>query len=92
MAIPPKQNAAQKNAQQHFSAAEEGDKARKNAVKKERNDLAANTAKLRELRLAKEAAEQAEVARLAAENPSAAKPKSAPRKKPSGPKTRRMFY
>ncbi len=93
MANPPNpQNPAQKSAQQFFSKAEEGDKARKNANKKERDSVAVNTAKLREMRLAKEAADLEAAAKQALENPGGkAKPK-AERKAPSKPKTRRMFY
>ncbi len=52
-------NSAQKNAQHYFSKAEpQSDTLAKKLQKKERAAVAANTARLRELRLAKEAAEK----------------------------------
>ena len=52
-------NSAQKNAQHYFSKGEpQSDNLAKKLQKKERAAVAANTARLRELRLAKEAAEK----------------------------------
>ena len=62
-------NAAQKSAQSFFRKSElQSETLTKQARKKERVALAANTAKLRELRLAKEAAEKQDRDRSAAEN------------------------
>ena len=61
-------NAAQKNAQHYFRKAElQPDTLAKQARKKERVAGAANTARLRELRLAKEAEEKQAKDKLAAE-------------------------
>ena len=71
-------NAAQKNAQNYFKKAELGlETLVKRARKKERVAIAANTAKLRELRLAKEAAEKQDKDNSAAENGAARRPKRA---------------
>jgi hypothetical protein len=51
-------NSAQKNAQHYFSKGEPGSDNLAKLQKKERAAVAANTARLRELRLAKEAAEK----------------------------------
>ena len=73
------QNAAQKNAQHYFRRAEhQPDALGKQVRKKERAASAANTARLRELRLAKEAADK-EVADTSAAENTAAEP--APRRK-----------
>ena len=62
-------NAAQKNAQHYFRKAElQPDTLAKQARKKERVAGAANTARLRELRLAKEAEEKQAKDKLAAES------------------------
>ena len=74
----PPRNAAQKNAQNYFRRADlQPDAAAKQARKKERVAGAANTARLRELRLAKEAAEKQERDKLAAETGAAPRPKRA---------------
>jgi hypothetical protein len=85
------QNAAQKNAEHYFRRAEpQPDTPGKQMRKWERGASATNTARLRELRLAKEAAEKEVADRLTGEN-TAAEP--APRKR--GPAVRsvlRMSY
>jgi len=64
----PPRNAAQKNAQHYFKAAElQSDTLAKKQRKKERVAGEANTARLRELRLAKEAADKQEQDKLAGE-------------------------
>jgi hypothetical protein len=71
-------NSAQKNAQNYFRKFDlQSDKLAKQTQKKERNAVAANTARLRELRLAKEAAEKQERDRLAAESGAMPRPKRA---------------
>ena len=70
----PSQTAAQKNAQHYFRKADERpDALGKQMRKKERTARATNTARLRELRLAKEAAEK-KVESGAAEPPARGKP------------------
>jgi len=72
------QNAAQKNAQNYFRKAElQPETLLKQTRKKERVAAAANTAKLRGLRLAKEAAEKQEKDKMDAENGTAPRPKPA---------------
>lgn len=62
-------NAAQKNAQSYFKKAElQSETLAKQTRKKERVAVAANTAKLRELRLAKEAAEKQDRDNLTAQS------------------------
>jgi hypothetical protein len=71
-------NAAQKNAQNYFRKADaQPETLVKQARKKERVAAAANTAKLRELRLAKEAAEKQDKDNLAAESGEAPRAKRA---------------
>lgn len=82
-------NAAQKNAQKFFAPAEQSDEVRKNARKKERNAVATKTANLRDLRLAKEAADKEVADRLEAENP---KPVVAAKKRVAAPKRTRHFF
>jgi hypothetical protein len=60
-------NNAEKNAQRFFKKAEQTDTLAKRSRKKERSDHAAKTAKLRELRLAKETVDKAEADKQAAE-------------------------
>ena len=60
------QNAAQKSAQTYFTKAAKSDTLAKQ-TRKERSVTETKTAKLRELRLAKEAADKTEAERLAAE-------------------------
>jgi len=80
MAGPAKTNdAARKAAQTHFTQSEQRDKAIKQEIEKERAASAAKTARLRALRLAKEATEKEE-----ADKRKAAPPKTAqatPRRK-----------
>jgi hypothetical protein len=74
----PPRNNAQKNAQTYFRKFDlQPDKLAKQSQKKERAAVAANTARLRELRLAKEAAEKQEQDKLAAENGAKPRPKRA---------------
>jgi len=67
-------DAARKAAQTHFTQSEQRDKAIKQEIEKERAASAAKTAKLRALRLAKEAVEREEAERRKAEAPKAAAP------------------
>jgi hypothetical protein len=85
------QNAAQKNAQHYFKKAEQQpDALAKQTRKKERAASAMNTARLRELRLAKEATDKEVADTLAAENPAAV---AAPRhKRAPATKMVRMTY
>lgn len=68
-------NAAEKNARKFFRKAEQGETLIKQTLKKERAASEANTAKLRALRLAKEAADK-----IAAEAEGATKKKRAARR------------
>lgn len=68
-----------RKAQSNFTASEQRDALVKQEIEKERNALAARTAKLKALRLAKEAEEKAEADRQAAANPP--KPKAKPKAK-----------
>jgi hypothetical protein len=61
------QDAVRKNAQNYFTQSEQRDKLLRQEIEKERAASAAKTAKLRALRLAKEAADKAEADKLAAE-------------------------
>lgn len=72
-----RRDAAKRKAQNHFTASEQRDALVKHEIEKERNALAARTAKLKALRLAKEAEDKIEADRLAKENPP--KPKAKPR-------------
>jgi len=58
-------DAAQKRAQSHFTASEQRDVLVKQEIEKERAAIAAKTAKLRALRLAKEAEDKIEADRVA---------------------------
>jgi hypothetical protein len=82
------QNLAEKNARKYFRKAEQGETLAKQALKKERAASEAKTAKLRELRLAKEAADK-----LAAEAGGTPEKKRSPRR-PAEKKrpTIRMVY
>ena len=92
-------NAAQKNAQNYFATAERSETLAKQIRKKDRDNDAAKTARLRGLRLAKEAADKEEAVRLEAEAaalPAAAAPKRPTRSK-RAPKVKaaprvRMIY
>ena len=80
MPSPPKTtDAARKSAQNYFTQSEQRDRLIKQEIEKERAASAAKTAKLRALRLAKEAAEKEEAERRKAEAPKTAAP--APRRK-----------
>lgn len=73
MAGPPKPtDAARKAAQTHFTQSEQRDKAIKQEIEKERAATAAKTARLRALRLAKEAADREEAERRKAAAPAKA--------------------
>lgn len=75
-------DAARGKAQKYFTQSEQRDTLVKQEIEKERAALDARTAKLRALRLAKEAADQQEADRIAAEQPPKTKSaKRAPRKK-----------
>ena len=73
-----RRDAARRNAQSHFTHSERRDELVRQEIEKERNAVDAKTAKLRALRLAKEAAEKEETDRLAAERAKsgAAEPKT----------------
>lgn len=75
--IEDRRDAAKRKAQNHFTASEQRDALVRQEIEKERTVLAARTAKLRALRLAKEADDKAEAERIARENPP--KPKAKPR-------------
>jgi hypothetical protein len=66
-----------------FTASEQRDALVKQEIEKERAMLAARTAKLKALRLAKEAEERAEAERQAAANPAPAKAKARSKAKKS---------
>jgi hypothetical protein len=85
-------NAAQKNAQHYFKKADlQPDTLAKQMRKKERVAGAANTARLRELRLAKEAEEKQAQDKLSAEQGGVAS--TGPRKRPRSAKSVvRMSY
>jgi hypothetical protein len=71
------QSAARQRAQNYFTQTEKRDAMVREEVEKERNIAAAKTAKLRALRLAKEAEERAAASKLALTTP----PKKAPVKR-----------
>ena len=92
-------NAAQRNAQNYFATAERSETLAKQIRKKDRASDAAKTARLRGLRLAKEAADKEEAVRLEAEaaaHPAVAAPKPPARSKrtPTAktPRRVRMIY
>lgn len=62
-----RRDALRRNAQSHFTHTERRDELVRQEIEKERAAVDAKTAKLRALRLAKEATEKAEADRLAAE-------------------------
>jgi hypothetical protein len=72
-------NAAQKGAQKYFTKTGQDDALAKETRKKERTATAAKTARLRALRLAKEAADKEEADKLAAQKTDT--PAPAPRKR-----------
>ncbi len=76
-------DAVRRHAQSHFTHTERRDELVRHEIEKERAAVDAKTAKLRALRLAKEASEQAEAERLAAERAKSgvAAPKPAGRRK-----------
>ena len=87
MAGPPKPtDAARKAAQTHFTQSEQRDKLIKQEIEKERAASAAKTARLRALRLAKEATEKEEADRKKAEKATAkAKPAAATKRMTRAP-------
>jgi hypothetical protein len=78
-----RREAVRRNAQSHFTHTERRDELVRQEIEKERAAVDAKTAKLKALRLAKEANEREEAERLAAEREKsgAAAPKSARRKR-----------
>jgi predicted negative regulator of RcsB-dependent stress response len=84
-----KSDSARRRAQTHFTASEQRDTLVRREIEKERAASNAKTAKLRALRLAKEAVDKEAADKLAAEKEleKAAKTRTraAPRKKPSPP-------
>ncbi|HEX4157140.1 MAG TPA: hypothetical protein VHY79_01580 [Rhizomicrobium sp.] len=76
-------DAVRRNAQSHFTHTERRDELVRQEIEKERAATDAKTARLRALRLAKEATEKAEAERLGAERAKAgiAAPKSPARRK-----------
>jgi len=62
-----RREAVRRNAQSHFTHTERRDELVRHEIEKERAAVDAKTAKLKALRLAKEASEKADAARLAAE-------------------------
>jgi len=74
-------DAARRKANAQFASSEQRDNAIKQEIEKERAAIAAKTAKLRALRLAKEASEKAEADRLAAEKAETQAAAKAARKK-----------
>jgi hypothetical protein len=78
-----RREAVRRNAQSHFTHTERRDELVRQEIEKERAAVDAKTAKLKALRLAKEASERAEAERLAAEREKsgAGAPKSARRKR-----------
>jgi len=80
-----RRDAARRTAQSHFTHTERRDEMVRAEIAKERAAVDAKTAKLRALRLAKEASEKAEAERLAQERAKAgaSAPKKPTRKKPT---------
>jgi hypothetical protein len=78
-----RRDAARRKAQTHFTASEQRDALVKQEIEKERAALAARTAKLKALRLAKEAEDKAEADREAALHPPKPKARSKARKAPA---------
>jgi len=74
MAGPQKTDAARRTAQNHFTHSEQRDKLVKQEIEKERAASAAKTARLKMLRLAKEATEKEEADRKKAAAPKGAAP------------------
>jgi len=88
-------NPAQKGAQKYFTKAAQDDTLAKELRKKERSAMAAKTAKLRALRLAKEAADKEEADRLAGQKTDAApspKPKRVTAPAAKAAKVTRITY
>jgi len=86
-------NSAEKNAQKYFRKAEQSDTLAKQTRKKERSAVAANTAKLRDLRLAKEDLDKQEAEKAAADNASKPQPAKAKRAATTKrPAMKRMIY
>ena len=89
-------NNAEKNAQRYFKNAEQSDTLAKQSRKKERSAIAANTAKLRTLRLAKEELDRQEAEKAAvgaANDPATSQPVKAKRARAiRRPAMKRMIY
>jgi hypothetical protein len=77
-------DAARGKAQKYFTQSEQRDTLIKQEIEKERAAVDAKTAKLRALRLAKEAADREAEEKLAAERAAAPKPAKRGRRKSSG--------
>jgi hypothetical protein len=75
-----RRDAAKRKAQNHFTASEQRDALVKHEIEKERSALAARTARLKALRLAKEAEDKVAADRAAKDNPPKPKPKPRVRK------------
>jgi hypothetical protein len=84
----------EKNAQKYFRKTEQSETLAKQSRKKERNADAAKTAKLRGLRLAKEAADKEEADKLASQSADGLPGMKRAARRPSQPKraTVRMIY
>jgi nucleoid-associated protein YgaU len=76
-------DAVRRNAQSHFTHTERRDELVRQEIEKERAATDAKTAKLRAMRLAKEASDRAEAEKLAAERGKAAPKTTARRKRAS---------
>jgi len=79
-------NAAQKSAQSHFTKAAASEGQAKQTVKQQRNAMEAKTSRLRELRMAKEAADKLEADKRVADGGAVVPPKrrrAAPAPKPT---------
>jgi len=76
------QNSHEKNAQKYFAKTEQSETPAKQTRKKERTANAAKTAKLRGLRLAKEAADKEEAGKLAMEKAEAQTDAKRPARRP----------
>lgn len=76
-----RREAVRRNAQSHFTHTERRDELVRQEIEKERAALDAKTAKLKALRLAKEASDKAEAERQAAEHLGVAPAKPAARRK-----------
>jgi hypothetical protein len=78
-----RRDAARRTAQSHFTHTERRDELVRAEIAKERAAIDAKTAKLKALRLAKEASEKAEAERVAQERVKSGIAEKKPRKKPT---------